>query len=157
MRGVVLILLGGLMWLTAAPVYAHAALVSAEPAPGATVAAVTEIRLTFSEPLAPGSTFTLFTDGFRAVPGIAPQVAGNEIWAALTEPLPPGTYTVQWKAISSTAEHTGHTVEGSYQFSVAESGAPANIGWVLLGGVIAAAVFGFGMIRRARQTRTSKE
>lgn len=149
-----MILLGGLMCLTAKTVNAHAALLSAEPPPGAMVSAVSEIRLTFSELLATESAFILFADGFRQVRGIAPQVEGAVLRVALAEPLPPGDYTVQWKAVSSTEGHTGHSVEGSYQFRVGKAGVPASIGWALFSGaVIAAAAIGLVIARRTRQTR----
>ena len=42
------------------------------------------------------------------------KVAGKELHAPLTRPIPPGRYVVRWK----TASADGHVVRGAYAFSV---------------------------------------
>jgi copper transport protein len=96
---------------------AHAELVEAEPAPGAQLAAPpAEIRLTFSEPIEGKSNVIVLGEGFAPVDGIQPQldtVRPQQLYASLP-PLEPGTYTVQWSAVSE----DGHEISGSYSFSI---------------------------------------
>lgn len=123
MKAVRAVLLSLLLVLVAGPVLAHTELVSAVPAPGATVSGlVTDLSLTFTEPLAAGSHVQLFADAFRVVPGVNTSVAANVLSAHLAEPLAPRTYTVQWVALGA----DGHPVAGSYQFAVA---APSAVPW----------------------------
>jgi copper resistance protein C len=127
-------------------VAAHLALLVAEPP----VAAVLKepppfIRLTFNEPLSEGSRLALFQSGLRPVAGVV-AVIEPDAPAQLMAPLPPllpDIYTVQWWATGL----DGHTVSGSYQFSV--EAAPAGLsGWwltavLLLIGLSATAVVVF--------------
>ena len=102
-------------WLPAAE--AHAELVSAYPAPGASLDATPlEIRLTFSERIGPGSSVHLFGPQFRAVAGVqsGPDPAAPEQLRAIPPQLLPDTYTVEWNAVSV----DGHQVSGSYAFAV---------------------------------------
>ncbi len=114
-RALALLLALAALGLAALPALAHADLVSSEPAAGATVpAGLNELRLTFSEPVGPGSGVVLFAEEFQPVAGVTSTTDGevlNAVWAlALGE----GTYTVQWTAVSL----DGHPVQGSYQFGV---------------------------------------
>ncbi len=118
--------------LTASPVLAHASLVHSVPAAGETVSpGLTQIALTFDEPVSGNSTVTLYADGFTPVPGVAVAADGDTLQATLAAPLTPGTYTVQWTALSA----DGHTSTGSYQFALA--GTSPRLPW---GGALAAAV-----------------
>lgn len=102
---------------TAAIVAAHAELVDAQPAPGATLPeAPTEIRLTFSEPVGAQSEILLFGHDFQAVDGVVAQVdpAHPEEIVATLPALAEDTYTVQWSATSD----DGHEISGSYSFTV---------------------------------------
>ena len=110
--------------------YAHAGLLSADPSPGATVPGpLTETRLTFTEPLVSGSTFTLTTGLFQTVPGLTSVLENDTLRAAFATPLPAGRYTVQWQAVTA----DGGTTIGSYQFGVG----PAARTWVWVGGIVA--------------------
>jgi hypothetical protein len=134
------------------PALAHAELVSAAPAPGAVAPpTLAEIRLTFNEPLSPGSTFELLAENFQSVPGLAPQVDGETMSAKLTAPLAAGKYTVQWKAVGD----DGHAVEGSYPFSVsAETQSMATlwtVGAIALLVVAGLSATGYGFYRRKRR------
>ena len=105
----------GLM-LAASQAAAHAKLVSANPAPDATVAAPKAIRLKFSEKLEPKfSGFEIATAAGGAVP-VKTVVAkgGQVIDGALNTPLAPGTYKVTWHAVTADA----HRVNGAYSFTV---------------------------------------
>lgn len=109
----ILFLLTGL----ARPVDAHTDLVQADPSPGAQLAeSPSEIRLTFSEPVASDSRIELFTDEFQRIDGLVTQYnpAQPEQVYSPVPPLEPGVYTVQWAAVSS----DGHEISGSYSFSV---------------------------------------
>jgi methionine-rich copper-binding protein CopC len=96
---------------------AHAELVSAYPAPGATLDDTpAEIRLTFSERIGLGSQIQLFGPQFRAVAGVQAGLdpAAPEQLRAFPPQLPPDIYTVEWSAVSV----DGHEVSGSYAFAV---------------------------------------
>lgn len=104
--------------------YAHATLVSAEPAVSGHVASSpTRIRLLFSEELEPslGRISLVGADG-RVV---KLTVAGdprdvNALIAPIEAPLAAGAYRVTWRVVSA----DGHPVDGSYVFTVGENGPP---------------------------------
>lgn len=109
----------GLCLLLAVPaIWAHAHLVSAQPAGGSTSAQVTELRLAFSEALeARMSSVKLEDREDRAVvePAAAADPADTKVLVVhLYERLPPGLYTVKWAAVAA----DGHRVTGSYSFEV---------------------------------------
>jgi methionine-rich copper-binding protein CopC len=101
----------------ARPVLAHAELEAADPPFGAQlVEPPAEIRLTFSEPLQEGSTFSLFGEGFLAIAGLTVHInpeAPRELMSTVP-PLEPGLYTVQWTAVGG----DGHSLTGSYNFTI---------------------------------------
>ena len=100
----------------AGPVAAHARLVSATPAPNATVAATRTLNLTFSERTVPAFS------GFDVVDAAGDKVAlrtsvgadGKTLTGRLARPLAAGAYRVDWRIASS----DGHRMTGSYSFSV---------------------------------------
>ena len=99
------------------PVLAHAQLVDAEPAPGETVSgSPDEIRLTFNEPLEPGSELVVFGEGFQPVPGISSSIDARNPQQMFASPpqLALGNYTVQWTSITA----DGGQLTGSYSFGV---------------------------------------
>ena len=111
------LLLAGGMGFQPSKVLAHSELVTAVPAPGATIATMpAEIRLTFSEPLATGSTFQLFGQDFQPIAGISAMIDPNspEDLVAAAPSLLPGDYTVQWTSVA----HDGDTLSGSYTFTL---------------------------------------
>jgi len=106
--GIAILLLFGNAW-------AHAELVEAVPPAGSTVdVPPAEVRLTFSETLVEGSQVALHGEQFRAVSNVTTIVAGSQMRGLLSTTLEPGTYTVEWTAISLDT----HTVSGSYPFTV---------------------------------------
>ncbi len=127
MKGVVPVLLLCLLAVTAVA-HAHAELLTAVPAPGSTTTnALSEIRLTFSEPVSEESTIFLLGQNFQPVTGINAQPdAGNpHMLVTAVPPLPPGDYTVQWTAVST----DGHATSASYTFRVAAFAFSTTLFW----------------------------
>lgn len=110
-----LIAAGGLM-MAASQAAAHAKLVSANPAPDATVAAPKAISLKFSEKLeAKFSGFEIAKASGGAVPvKIKVAKGGMVIDGALAAPLAPGAYKVSWRVVTADA----HRINGAYSFTV---------------------------------------
>lgn len=134
-----------------AGVAAHSELLGAVPAPGATLSrSPAEIRLTFSAPLAAGSTLQLFGAGFRPVSGVVARIDRQNAAQLVAVPpaLSPGTYTVQW---SSVAED-GDTLSGSYTFTLlaAAGSDPFSLLYGVIGLVILALAVG-GLVWRPRR------
>lgn len=126
------ILLFILLLLLPQQLLAHAELIEATPAPGATLTeAPTEIWLTFNEPLGEGSDIFVFTEGFQYIDNIRVEVNAeqNTQLIAYLPPLPVNDYNVQWSAISA----DGHAISGTYTFRVAEASNNAPI-FLLIGG-----------------------
>lgn len=102
------------------PAWAHAALVQAVPAAGATIAlpAPTELRLSFSEPLE--LAFTKVTvsgpDGKAVQTGpLSLDAADPQVLVVpLTGGLTAGTVTVDWTAVAD----DGHKSNGTYSLIV---------------------------------------
>lgn len=100
-----------------AGVAAHSELLGAVPAPGATLSTPpVEIRLTFSAPLAAGSTLQLFGASFRPVSGVVARIDPQNAMQLVAAPraLSPGTYTVQWSSVAK----DGDVLSGSYTFTL---------------------------------------
>jgi methionine-rich copper-binding protein CopC len=94
---------------------AHAELVSASPGPGEQVPEpVSELVLTFDEPVQVPSQVQLITQDFQPVSGVSSTVNGPKLVGHVDPGLPAGDYSVLWTAVSG----DGHTTAGSYQFGV---------------------------------------
>ena len=126
-----------ILWGTAVStprVLAHTELVSAMPAPGSSVATLTEIRLIFSEPIAAGGQIELLQD-FAAAAELQPVIDPNDgtVLVTAVPPLPDGVYTVQWAITSA----DGHPISGSYSLGInrtLQSAIPwYQTSWALLG------------------------
>jgi methionine-rich copper-binding protein CopC len=103
----------------AGPALAHAHLRSAVPAVKSTVtAAPSELDLVFSEGLElKFSGVQLSGSDGKAVPTGEPRLGGagdTALVVPIATPLPAGTYTVKWRALSQ----DGHKTDGSYTFTV---------------------------------------
>ena len=130
----------------AAPAYAHAQLVSADPVQGAGLTlAPAVVTLTFSEQLDPDYTTIVVSDpAARRVPAAAPVTAAAAGSLTLTGPLANGVHTVAYRVVSV----DGHTVQGSYPFTLADPALPPAAGPAAAaqpgdsGGLPAAAVIG---------------
>jgi methionine-rich copper-binding protein CopC len=94
---------------------AHAFLDHAEPRVGSTVqSAPRELSLSFTQALEPAFSTVEVRDasGVRVDQGKA-RISADVMRIGL-KPLPPGTYKVQWRALSVDT----HTTEGSFSFQV---------------------------------------
>jgi len=111
--------------LIAAPAFAQPKVLVAEPAEGATVAKVSKVRLTFSEPLIPAMSGVDVV--MTSMPGMENHAAmkmsgvkvsvgpdGKTLEASFARPLPVGSYEADWHAASSDA----HRVSGKVTFLV---------------------------------------
>jgi methionine-rich copper-binding protein CopC len=98
--------------------WAHAHLVTADPAVGATVAASDTLRLTFSEgiELAFSKVEIAKADGtdLGATKIAADPADGKIVVVTLPAKLAPGDYKVHWHVVSVDTHHT----EGTYSFTV---------------------------------------
>lgn len=102
--------------LPAVPALAHAHLVKASPADGAVLtASPSDLRLTFSESVEARFSGVDITgaDGRKIATG-RPGGQGAEMVVPLANPLPPGTYKVNWHVVSV----DGHKTAGSFTFEV---------------------------------------
>lgn len=108
----------GLVLSWAAPAAAHAELVAAEPAQGAAVAVLDEVRLGFSEALLPEFATVAVTgaDGVR-VDAETPAVTGTQVSIPVAATTA-GSYTVAYRLLST----DGHAVEGAYTLTYAPPG-----------------------------------
>jgi methionine-rich copper-binding protein CopC len=105
------------------PAWAHTQLVSADPARQAVLAAApTAITLEFSRRLNPSFTTIALSDAARRrVATSAVTVETVRATVAPSAPLGNGAYTVAYRVVSE----DGHTVQGSYTFTVADPARPA--------------------------------
>ena len=101
---------------------AHDALAGTTPAPDATVdTAPATVSLEFSDaPQKLGTDVVVTGPDGDAVSDGAPEIAGSTVTQQLTDGLPAGTYTVDWRVTSA----DGHPLTGSFAFDVARD-APA--------------------------------
>lgn len=125
--GVVLAALTGLVVL-AGPASAHTELESSSPAEGATlVAAPTEVRLTFGEPvtLPPEAVKVTGRDGTAWKVG-TPAVAGAVVTAPVTPSGPAQAYTLTWKVIADDGDNLTGTVHFTLAAAASSSAAPTS-------------------------------
>lgn len=109
--------------LPGTPAAAHTELLGTTPAKGATVTkAPAEVALKFSQSPNPDFTQIVVSDaGKRPVPVSRPSVAKGTAKVTFTTPPANGVYTVAYRIVSN----DGHTVKGSYTFTVADPSRPA--------------------------------
>jgi len=109
--------------LPGVPAWAHAQLVASDPATGATLTtAPASVALTFSERLNADFTTIVVSDSAQQrIAAAAPAIDGGKGTVALTQPLGNGVHTVAYRVVSV----DGHTVQGSYTFTVADPELPA--------------------------------
>ncbi|MEU8657695.1 copper resistance CopC family protein [Actinoplanes philippinensis] len=111
------------MLLPGVPAWAHNALAEATPAKNATLKKPpSEVKLRFLEKLKPDYTTITVSDAAKAkVETSAPKVDGATGVVTFGEPLGNGVYTVAYQVVST----DGHTVKGSYRFTVNDPSATA--------------------------------
>jgi copper transport protein len=105
----------------ASAAWAHATLVSAEPADGSVLAQPPKmVQLRFNEPVAPAAI--AFIDATGQARDVAARTVGPSVLIVLPDDLPPGTQIVSYRVVSE----DGHPVAGSILFSIgAVTGATA--------------------------------
>ena len=103
--------------LLSSAAFAHAHLVSSEPAANAEVAAPADIAIHFSEPLEPAfSKIALADAGGKPAAPAASQVDKHDA-RVMHLPLPTlaaGRYAVHWTAVAT----DGHRTQGDFAFTV---------------------------------------
>jgi methionine-rich copper-binding protein CopC len=100
------------------PAFAHAKLVSADPADGAVVkAGLSTLHLSFSEAIAGKLSGATVADAAGQTVGAAVLDPANPkaLVIATKTPLAAGVYKVAWRAVAS---DDGHRTMGAYSFSV---------------------------------------
>ena len=114
-----------------APAQAHDTLLSTDPEDGATLeTSPEEVTFTFSADILDVSPLVRISDDDgEEVAEIVPTIDGPTATAAVEEPLPAGTYDIQWRVVSS----DGHPIEGTLTVTVeqdpaADEGAAASDG-----------------------------
>ena len=104
----------------ATAVFAHAELTRAVPPAGGTVAAApNEVTVNFSEPLEPAFSTIVVRDSVGKRVDKADVHVDKEdrtIMRVSLQPLPQGTYTVKWRAVTVDT----HRTEGAFIFGVGE-------------------------------------
>jgi len=136
--------------------FAHAELLRSEPPAGASVVDPPhDVRLTFTDALAPESSIDVVDDGFRPVAIGPASLLGDDPFTLRVAlmPLAAGDYTVQYRAVEA---QDGHAVEGSFGFRVSGPGGPAasraTSRWPIAGGAgVVAAIFLLGWLALRRR------
>lgn len=109
--------------LLAAPAFAHASLLKAEPTDGSVVATAPSVfSLTFNEPVSP-TVLTLVEPGGQSVPLDHPTLSGNVVSVPVPPALANGSYALSWRVISA----DGHPIGGSVVFSIGTAGPPEAV------------------------------
>jgi methionine-rich copper-binding protein CopC len=94
---------------------AHTELAGSEPAAGATVAApVGEIVLTFAGDVRLTAVTLADATGAAKTLGALPKDIAAKFTISVEVPLPPGAYTITWRAVGADT----HVVSGEIPFSV---------------------------------------
>ncbi|MDP9861604.1 MULTISPECIES: copper resistance CopC family protein [Streptosporangium] len=115
---VVLALLAVLVLGTAfaSPALAHDTLKSSDPAKGAKVESLKQVKLTFSASVRFPNVVVHTADNVAHQDG-KPVVDGAVVTQALKEDLPPGKYVIAYRVVSS----DGHPIEGEIPFTLVGS------------------------------------
>ncbi|TYB65331.1 copper resistance protein CopC [Nonomuraea sp. PA05] len=99
--------------LPVSPAYAHDTLKRSSPARDAEVTSVEEIELEYSASVK--FPFVVLHDAAgKEVTLGKPRLDGPVVFAEVPQPLPPGSYVIAWRVVSS----DGHPIEGEIPFNV---------------------------------------
>ncbi|WP_249999354.1 copper resistance CopC family protein [Actinoplanes sp. M2I2] len=130
--------------LPGVPAWAHAQLASAVPAPDAALStAPAAVTLTFNEQLNPEFTTIVVSDaGRQRVPASAPAVSGAAGTVRIEGALGEGAYTVAYRVVST----DGHTIQGSYGFTVGDAARPPVAAGESSGGLPVGVLIGIGAV-----------
>jgi methionine-rich copper-binding protein CopC len=102
-----------LMLLAATPAFAHAKLISSDPANHASIKSPKLIKLIFAETLEPAFSGAELSDATGKTVPVSKSVGGATI-TLLPLGLRPGAYKVSWHSVG----HDTHRVNGSFGFTV---------------------------------------
>ncbi|WP_144112053.1 copper homeostasis periplasmic binding protein CopC [Paraburkholderia sp. BCC1886] len=110
--------LGAAALLLTTTAFAHAHLVSSEPAANAEVAAPTQVTIHFTEPLEPAFSRIALADASGHAAATAPSQVDRTDAKVMHLPLPSalsaGHYAVHWTAVAT----DGHRTQGDFAFDV---------------------------------------
>ena len=156
--GAILAAVPAAVLLSAGPASAHTTLESASPGIGATVAAPSQVVLTFGDPVRFPEVVVTDAKGKQHQSG-KPQAVDNSVTEKISGTLAGGVYVVGWRVVAP----DGHPVSGQYRFIVqGGSGStavtPATKGsgfawWWIAIGVLLAAGAGAGVVVMRRTVR----
>lgn len=102
----------------ASPVLAHDSLKSSDPAKGAKVESLEEVKLTFTAKVRFPNVVVRTGDGAKQ--DGKPVVDGVVVTQKLKDDLPPGEYVIAYRVVSS----DGHPIEGEIPFTLLASETP---------------------------------
>ena len=113
-----LILAAALSLAAAGAASAHARLITGSPKAGATVAAPTQLKLTYSESIVPAASSVALADGKGGAVATGPLALDPKnkriVVVPVTGRLSAGAYRVEW----SMKTEDGHTTSGDFGFKV---------------------------------------
>ncbi|GAA0243494.1 copper resistance protein CopC [Actinomadura nitritigenes] len=122
--GLVAVLAAALGGLTATPALAHTQLVSSTPGKGASAAAVTEVKLVFSDEISNAKVIVKDAHG-KAFQSGAAEHKGTTVTQKLTGALPAGSYTVAYRVVGA----DGHPVQADgLTFTATAAGGDGSTG-----------------------------
>ena len=98
----------------ASPAFAHAKLISSDPAANAKVKSPTMIKLTFSESLEPAFSGASLSDAAGKTMPVPSRWSAAPPSPCCRSGLKPGAYHVTWHAVG----HDTHQLSGSFGFKV---------------------------------------
>jgi len=113
MKKIILLMLLAATPAVTMPAWAHAKLISSDPAANASVKPPKWIKLTFAETLEPAFSGAELTDAAGKNVPVSKSVGGTTI-TLLPLTLRPGAYTVTWHSVGRDT----HRVSGSFGFKV---------------------------------------
>src|SRR5699024_2436855 len=99
-------------------------LIATDPEDGAVLETSPEqITLTYSANILDVSPVVRISDeDGEMLTEVTPRVEGPDAIAEITEPLPDGTHTFQWRVVSS----DGHPIEGTFTLTVEQDSSPED-------------------------------
>ena len=103
----------------AVPAFAHAPVLGTSPRDGATVSNVRTVSVRFGEAVVTGLINVKRANGSTVAPRASGLQPGNKarLRAVFARRLPPGKYTVSWRARAD----DGHSERGTFRFTVRAS------------------------------------
>ena len=105
----------------AAPAQAHDQLIESAPAPGAALdAAPADVTLRYSADIMDIGPMIVLEDAAGTAWATGePVIDGSEVTSTIDDALPDGTYTINWRVVSS----DGHPITGTVPFTVGDASA----------------------------------